>query len=68
MTQSDPPKRLYVLPSRKDFYTDGFGAEDRYYIKLHKALVDHAVAAPNYGIIGKKNKMNATLEEKLGYN
>lgn len=63
---SNPPKRLYVLPSRMDFYTSGYGADDAYYQKLFSAL-DHAVAAPNHGLVGVKNTMNAALEQKLGY-
>ena len=57
-----PPR--YVLVSRKDFYTVGFGAKDKNYQHFYKAL-EYAVAAPNHGLASRHEKMNAMLVEKL---
>ena len=60
----DPHPPRYVMISRKDFYTDGFGAGDKHYQQFRRAF-DHAVAAPNYGLADKHKEMNDLLIEKL---
>ena len=55
LKEPNPPH--YVLISRKDFYTTGFGADEKNYQMLRQAM-DYAVAAPNHGLADKHNKMN----------
>lgn len=57
-----PPR--YVIISRKDFYTHGFGANNKNYLKLRAAL-DFSVAAPNHGLAARHEKMNDMLVKKL---
>ena len=57
-----PPR--YVIISRKDFYTQGFGAENKKYRELHEAL-RFAVACPNHGIVGRHKEMYEMLVDKL---
>ena len=54
LREPHPPR--YVMISRKDFYTEGFGASDKNYKNLHPKL-QSSVAAPNHGF--------RDLEEKL---
>ena len=56
----------YVMISRKDFYTEGFGASDKNYKNLHPTLLS-SVAVPNNGFYAKVPVMNRVLEEKLGF-
>ena len=58
-----PPR--YVIVSRKDFYTKGFGASDKNYQKLRSTLDQFAVAAPNHGIAGRLDEMYKMLLDKL---
>ena len=58
-----PPR--YVMVSRKDFYTKGFGTSDKNYKMLHSAL-QFSIAAPNHGLYDKVTGMNKVLVEKLG--
>ena len=63
LKEPHPPR--YVIISRKDFYTTGFGGREKNYQMLRQAM-DYAVAAPNHGLAGKKDEMNRILIEKLG--
>lgn len=58
-------KRLYVLPSRKDFYTDGLGAEDKIFEMFHVILMEHAVSVPNHGLATKVKEMKENLEKHI---
>ena len=62
LKEPHPPR--YVLISRKDFYTTGFGANEKNYQMLRQAM-DYAVAAPNHGLADKHEEMNRILIEKL---
>ena len=62
LKEPHPPR--YVMISRKDFYTEGFGASDENYKELHPKLLS-SVAAPNHGLCKKIPEMNRELEEKL---
>ena len=61
----DPHPPRYLIVARKDFYTDGFGAQQKNYQKLYEAMY-HSVAAPNYGLASRHEEMNRVLGEKLG--
>ena len=63
LTKPHPPR--YVMVSRKDFYTKGFGTSDKNYKMLHSAL-QFSIAAPNHGLYDKVTGMNKVLVEKLG--
>ena len=62
LKEPHPPR--YVLASRKDFYTQGYGAHEKIYQMLRKAM-NCGVAAPNHGLAGKIDKMDRILAEKL---
>ena len=64
LKEPHPPR--YVMISRKDFYTEGFGASDKNYKNLHPTLLS-SVAVPNHGFYAKVPEMNRVLEEKLGF-
>ena len=65
----DLPKNVpgprYVLPARKDFFTQQRAADDACYKEFHLAL-QHSVAAPNHGVYGKRKALQAELEKALG--
>ena len=60
-----PEYPRYVLPARKDFYTEAV-AKDDYYREFHRALLEHSVAAPNHGIYFKRKELQRKLEKSLG--
>ena len=62
LKEPHPPR--YVMISRKDFYTEGFGVQENYQ-KFRKAM-DYSVAAPNHGLVARHEEMNRILGEKLG--
>lgn len=62
LKEPHPPR--YVIISRKDFYTEGFGKDNKNYQKLRAAL-DFSIAAPNHGLAARHEKMNAMLVDKL---
>ena len=55
----------YVLPARKDFYTETDAMEDRYYKQFHDAQ-HHSVPAPNHDIYSKRKALEKQLEKALG--
>ena len=55
----------YVLPARKDFFTEPEAADNEYYRKFHNAL-QHSVAAPNHDIYYKRKALQAQLQKALG--
>ena len=65
LKEPHPPR--YVLISRKDFYTTGFGAHEKNYQMLQQAM-DNTVAGPNHGLFWKKEEIEHILVEKLGLN
>ena len=54
----------YVLPARKDFYSQEVITNDPYYPMFHKAL-QRSVAAPNHDFYDQKNRLNTELKKAL---
>ena len=55
----------YVLPARKDFYSQEVVTNDPYYPMFHRAL-EQSVAAPNHGFHGQKDRLRLELKKALG--
>ena len=55
----------YVLPARKDFYTERDAMQDKYYQQFHDAL-QHSVPAPNHDIYSKRKALQKQLQKALG--
>ena len=55
----------YVLPARKNFYTERDAMQDRYYQQFHDAL-QHSVPAPNHDIYSKRKALQKQLQKALG--
>ena len=51
----------YLLFSRKDFYTKGFGAHEKNYQMLQQAM-NNTIGVPNHGLALKKDEMIRMLE------
>ena len=55
----------YVLPARKDFYTETTALHDSYYQQFHDALY-HSVPAPNHDMYLKGKALEKQLKKALG--
>ena len=62
LKEHHPPR--YLLFSRKDFYTKGFGAHEKNYQMLQQAM-NNTIGVPNHGLALKKDEMIRILVEKL---
>lgn len=56
----------YVLPARKDFFTQTAVSQDGYYRQFHDGL-QHSIPAPNHDMYFKKAELYKRLEEALGF-
>lgn len=59
------PGPRYVIPARKDFFTQQKVVDDACYKNIHLAL-QHSVAAPNHDVYSKGDTLQAELEKALG--
>ena len=58
----------YVLPARRDFFTDTFATNDDYYKFFFKILKQPAIPAPNRDIYQKRKELQKGLQRLLGIN